>query len=147
MAISLLFRPTEVSAQANDLAVRAHEALGFLFGYTPRFVFGSLLAYLVSQSHDVWLFHRLRRWTGGRHLWLRNTLSTTVSQAIDTAIYSLVVWWAVLDLPTAIELALAKYVFKVVVAVLDTPFIYWARSWDVASRDWQDAALEEGAGR
>lgn len=144
MAISLLFRPTEVSAQANDLAVRAHGALEFLFGYTPRFVFGSLVAYIVSQSHDVWFFHVIKGWTKGRHLWLRNTLSTTVSQAIDTAIYSLVVWWAVLDLPTAIELALAKYVFKVVVAVLDTPFIYWARSWGTGRNDWQDVPAEAG---
>jgi hypothetical protein len=146
MSISLLFRPTEVSTQAHDLARRAHGALEFLFGYTPRFVFGSLVAYLVSQSYDVWFFHVIRRWTRGRHLWLRNTLSTTVSQAIDTAIYSLVVWWAVLDLPTAIELALAKYAFKVVVAILDTPFIYWARSWGARSNDWQDAPLDSGSG-
>jgi queuosine precursor transporter len=145
MAISLQFRPTEVSPRANDLAVRAHGALTFLFGYTPRFVFGSLLAYLVSQTHDVWLFHKIKGWTGRRHLWLRNTLSTTVSQAIDTTIYSLVVWWAVLDLPTAIQLAGAKYLFKFVVAVLDTPFIYWARSWNVRGSDWQEPALDEGS--
>lgn len=140
MALSLAFEPTRVSAQANELAVRAHEALSFLFGYTPRFVFGSLLAYIISQSHDVWFFHWIKQRTGGRHLWLRNTLSTTVSQAIDTLIYSLVVWWAVLDLSTALQLAAAKYVFKVIVAILDTPFIYWARSWGTGANDWQDRA-------
>ncbi len=140
MAISLLFEPTEASAEANALAVDAHEALTFLFGYTPRFVFGSLVAYIVSQSHDVWFFHWIKDRTHGRHLWFRNTLSTTVSQAIDTAIYSLVVWWAVLDLPTAIQLAGVKYVFKFVVAVVDTPFIYWARSWGTGDNDWQDPA-------
>ncbi len=140
MALSLLFRPTEASPQANALAVQAHAALEFLFGYTPRFVFGSLLAYLISQSHDVWFFHWIRERTEGRHLWLRNTLSTAVSQAIDTAIYSAVVWWAVLDLRTAIQLAAAKYVFKLIVAVLDTPFIYWARSWKIDHLDWQDRA-------
>lgn len=140
MGVSLIFKPTQVSAQANDLAVQAHGALSFLFGYTPRFVFGSLVAYIISQSHDVWFFHLIKAKTGGRHLWLRNTLSTTVSQAIDTLIYSLVVWWAVLDLPTAIQLAAAKYVFKVIVAVLDTPFIYWARSWSTRDNDWQDTA-------
>lgn len=140
MAISLLFEPTQVTPQANELAVKAHAALSFLFGYTPRFVFGSLIAYIVSQSHDVWLFHVIKEKTKGRHLWLRNTLSTAVSQAIDTLIYSLVVWWAVLDLETALQLAAAKYVFKVVVAILDTPFIYWARSWGSGDNDWQDAA-------
>ncbi len=144
MAISLLFLPTEASEASNRLAVDAHEALEFLFGYTPRFVFGSLIAYIVSQSHDVWFFHWIRRRTGRRHLWLRNTLSTTVSQAIDTAIYSLVVWWAVLDLPTALQLAGVKYLFKVIVAIVDTPFIYWARGWGTGDNDWQDPARVGG---
>ncbi len=101
-------------------------------------MFGSLFAYLVSQTHDVWMFHYLKRKTQGRHLWLRNNLSTITSQAIDTVVYSTVVWWAVMDLGTAIELALAKYVFKVIIALLDTPFIYWARTWDVSKHDWHD---------
>ena len=47
----------------------------------------------------------------------------------------------VLDLPTALQLAAAKYVFKVIVAVVDTPFIYWARSWGSGDNDWQDDAM------
>jgi len=138
MTLSLLFVPTPVGEKTSKLAADAHGALSFLFGFTPRFVLGSMLAYLVSQRHDVWFFHMLKKATRGRHLWLRNTLSTAVSQAIDTTIYSLVVWWALLDLGTAIELALFKYVFKLVIAVLDTPFIYWARAWNVTRSDWHD---------
>jgi uncharacterized PurR-regulated membrane protein YhhQ (DUF165 family) len=44
-------------------------------------------------------------------------------------LYSFVVWWGVVDLETAIQLGLVKYCFKVVIAAIDTPFIYWARSW------------------
>ena len=62
------------------------------------------------------------------------------SQLVDTALYSLVVWWGIFDLKTAIELALAKYVFKVVIAALDTPFIYWARTWKLDEKDWADEA-------
>ncbi|MDA0989131.1 MAG: queuosine precursor transporter [Verrucomicrobia bacterium] len=138
MSMSLLFLPTQIGGKATRLATDAHDALSFLFGFTPRFVFGSMLAYLISQTHDVWLFHWLKHKTQGRHLWLRNCLSTMVSQAIDTIIYSLVVWWAVLDLKTAIQLAGAKYVFKFIIALLDTPFIYWARSWDTQARDWNE---------
>jgi uncharacterized integral membrane protein (TIGR00697 family) len=90
-----------------------------------------LLAYLISQSFDVWVFHRIRNATGGRHLWLRNTGSTLLSQAIDTLIYGLVVWWGLVDLVTALQLAGAKYVFKFVIAVVDTPFIYLACRWKV----------------
>ena len=49
------------------------------------------------------------------------------SQAIDTAIYSVVAWWGLVDLTTALQLGAAKYGFKLVIAVFDTAFIYWAR--------------------
>ena len=137
--LSLLFTPSadpEKQAFANSI----HGALSVLFNFTPRFVFGSLLAYLLSQTHDVWMFHLLRDKTKGKHLWLRNNVSTITSQAIDTVVYGIVVWWAIFDLRTAIELALVKYVFKVIIALLDTPFIYWAQNWDVRDRDWSGSA-------
>ena len=91
-------------------------------------IIGSLLAYYISQSFDVWAFHRIRRLTGEKWLWLRNNLSTMGSQILDTAIYSLVAWWGTVDLVTALKLGAAKYVFKLAIAMIDTSFIYWARS-------------------
>jgi uncharacterized integral membrane protein (TIGR00697 family) len=144
--LSLLFQPTAAPANAAALAGRAHEAQGFLFSMTPRFVLGSLLAYYISQTHDVWMFHWLKRKTRGRHLWLRNNASTIVSQALDTVIYALVVWWGVVDLATAIQLGLAKYLFKVIIALLDTPFIYIAREWNTHALDWFDGPGREQTG-
>ena len=126
--VGLLYAPSPDPDTAEH-ASRMHEAMSALFDYTPRFVFGSLLAYLLSQSFDVWIFHRIRKATGVKHLWLRNTGSTLLSQVIDTVIYGLVVWWGIVDFVTALQLAAAKYVFKLLIAVIDTPFIYWARSW------------------
>ena len=126
--ISLLYAPS-TAPQTAAMAASVHDATVTLFDYTPRFVFGSLVAYLISQSFDVWVYHRIRHATGGRHLWLRNTASTLLSQVIDTLIYGLIVWWGLVDLKTALQLAAAKYVFKFAIAVIDTPFIYWARSW------------------
>ena len=110
--VGLLYAPSPDPATAEH-ALRMHEAMVALFDYTPRFVFGSLLAYLLSQSFDVWVFHRIREATGGKHLWLRNTGSTLLSQVIDTLIYGLVVWWGIVDFVTALQLAGAKYVFKI----------------------------------
>lgn len=135
ISLSLLYQP----ARDPDVAVFAqsvHEATTTIFNFTPRFVFGSLLAYLISQRLDVWFFHVIKEWTEGRHLWLRNNLSTMCSQALDTVIYGLVVWWGVVDLATAMQLALAKYLFKLIIAIVDTPFIYLARSWETGDRDW-----------
>ncbi len=126
--LSLFYLPSS-DPGTNEFATNVHNAAVVLFDYTPRFVFGSLLAYLLSQSFDVWVFHWIKEKTNNRHLWLRNTGSTLLSQAMDTLIYGLVVWWGIVDLLTALQLAGAKYIFKFVIAVLDTPFIYWARSW------------------
>lgn len=128
--LSMLYLPSqrpETAAFANSV----HAATVTLFDYTPRFVFGSMAAYLISQSFDVWVFHRIREATGGRHLWLRNTGSTLLSQAIDTLIYGLVVWWGLVEFVTAMQLAAAKYVFKFAIAVIDTPFIYLGCRWKV----------------
>jgi len=127
LSFALMFQPSdrpETSAFSNDI----HNAFATILDFTPRFIAGSLLAYFISQSFDVWAFHQIRRFTGGKWLWLRNNLSTMSSQIVDTAIFSLVAWWGVVDLVTALKLGAAKYVFKVVIAMVDTSFIYWARA-------------------
>ena len=127
LSISLLFLP---SIQGNQtFSTEVHQAFVRILEFTPRFIIGSLFSYLISQRFDVWCFHKIKHWTNGKHLWLRNNLSTMASQMIDTTLYSLVVWWGVVDLETAIQLGLAKMAFKIGIAAFDTPFIYWARSW------------------
>ena len=69
---------------AGDFPREVHEAFETILNFTPRFVIGSLLAYLISQSFDVWIFHRIKRRTGESRLWLRNNLSTMSSQIVDT---------------------------------------------------------------
>ena len=127
LSISLLFLPSIQGSQTFSSEV--HQAFVRILDFTPRFILGSLFSYLISQRFDVWFFHKIKDWTDGKHLWLRNNLSTMASQTIDTALYSLVVWWGVVDLETAIQLGLAKMAFKIGIAAFDTPFIYWARSW------------------
>jgi uncharacterized integral membrane protein (TIGR00697 family) len=127
LSLALMFQPSDrpnTAAFSNDI----HNAFSTILNFTPRFIVGSLLAYFISQSFDVWAFHKIRAITGEKWLWLRNTLSTMSSQILDTAIFSLVAWWGVVDLVTALKLGAAKYVFKVIIAMIDTTFIYWARS-------------------
>lgn len=104
-----------------------------VLGASTNIVAGSLLAYLVSQNWDVFVFDKLRELTDGRHLWLRNVLSTSTSQAIDTAIFGTIAFYGApvflgigqpLARPVLIQLLLGQYLFKVGVALLDTPFVY-----------------------
>jgi uncharacterized integral membrane protein (TIGR00697 family) len=126
LSLALLYMPSDRPGTAAYSA-SIHNAFATIVNFTPRFVFGSLLAYYVSQSFDVWAFHKIKELTGERWLWLRNNGSTMGSQAIDTLIYSLVAWWGIVDLTTAIALGAAKYVFKIGIAMIDTIFIYWAK--------------------
>lgn len=127
LSLALLYAPSDrpnTAAFSNDI----HNAFATILNFTPRFILGSLLAYYISQSFDVWAFHQIKKWTGERWLWFRNNLSTMSSQILDTTIFSLVAWWGTVDLSTALKLGAAKYVFKIVIAMIDTAFIYWARS-------------------
>ncbi|MDJ0919137.1 MAG: queuosine precursor transporter [Woeseiaceae bacterium] len=127
MSLALTFQPS-TRPETAEFSGNIHDAFSTILNFTPRFIIGSLLAYYISQSFDVWAFHKIKQWTQGRHLWLRNNLSTLSSQVVDTTVYSLVTWWGVVDLKTALTLGAAKYVFKIVIALIDTVFLYWARS-------------------
>jgi uncharacterized integral membrane protein (TIGR00697 family) len=105
----------------------AQPSLETLFGFLPRVALGSLCAYLVSQFHDVWAFHFIKERTSGRHLWLRNNASTLVSQFLDSAIFCLIAFWGQFETPVFLEILGTTYVFKLFVAIADTPFIYLAR--------------------
>lgn len=94
-------------------------------------VFGSMSAYLAAQLLDVRLFHFWKRMTDGRHLWLRNNASTMVSQLVDTIIVNSIFLGFGLGLDWALvaKIIVASYVFKLLIALIDTPFIYlgvWA---------------------
>jgi uncharacterized integral membrane protein (TIGR00697 family) len=109
------------------------ETFRTVLGASTNVVLGSLLAYVVSQNWDVVVFHRIREATGGDHLWLRNVGSTATSQAIDTVIFvgvAFLVAPAVLGVGEALPLGVVaslmvgQYVLKLLIAVLDTPFVY-----------------------
>ncbi|TKX53937.1 VUT family protein [Halorubrum sp. SP3] len=102
-------------------------------GPAANIVAGSLLAYVVSQNWDVFVFHAIRDRTGEGMLWLRNIGSTATSQAIDTAIFVGVAFYAAPlllgvgnPLPGSVLLALGvgQYLLKLAIAVLDTPVVY-----------------------
>ena len=97
-----------------------------VLGPSTAIVAGSLLAYLVSQNWDVFVFHRLRDATDGDALWLRNVASTASSQAIDTVIFITVGFVALQGMPLgdAAGLIVGQYVVKLAIAALDTPFVY-----------------------
>ncbi|MFH1650314.1 MAG: queuosine precursor transporter [Candidatus Woesearchaeota archaeon] len=111
-----------IRTQVLPFSQSMHDALITVFSFTPRLVLASLVAYVISQFHDVWAFHAWKRRTKGKHLWIRNNASTIVSQFIDTVIVVVIAFYGVL--PGLIELILGIWILKVIIALLDTPFMY-----------------------
>lgn len=103
----------------------AQPAFKTLFKLAPRIVIGSLAAYLMAQHADVLIFHFLKKTTQGKFLWLRNNLSTLCSQLIDTLTFTLIAFYGVF--PNLWEILLTTYVVKIIIAALDTPFIYLSK--------------------
>ncbi|MFP4078595.1 MAG: queuosine precursor transporter [Candidatus Izemoplasmataceae bacterium] len=117
MQVALLFTPGP-----DDFA---HDALTTIFEVVPRIVLGSLTAYIVSQLLDVHLFQKIRsRYPSKGTLYLRNIGSTMMSQLVDSAIFVPIAFLGLYDTPVLLSILFTTYIIKLIVAVLDTPFIY-----------------------
>lgn len=94
--------------------------------FTPqyRIVLASIIAYLVSQHHDVWAFWKWRELTRGRFLWIRNNASTMISQLIDSIIFTIIAFYGIISFTEIINMVLSLWLFKTIIAALDTPFVY-----------------------
>jgi uncharacterized integral membrane protein (TIGR00697 family) len=95
-----------------------------VLGMVPRIVLASMIAYLVSQHHDIFAFSFWRRKTKARFLWLRNNASTMVSQALDTGLFITIAFWGTVPGSVLVNMLLTQYVIKLGIAALDTPFCY-----------------------
>ena len=96
-----------------------------VFGATVIAVFASMMAYLLAQYIDIQIFHFWKRITKGKHLWLRNNFSTFLSQFVDTfTVLFLLCSFGKIEWSLFGVLLLSGFLFKVMVAVTDTPFLY-----------------------
>lgn len=100
-----------------------------VFGQSSRAIIASMTAYLVAQLLDVRIFHFWKRFTGGRHLWLRNNGSTMFSQLLDSILVVSILFWGQLPADMIIRIIIASYIFKVLVAAVDTPLFYLGVHW------------------
>ncbi len=96
-----------------------------VFALSPIAVLASMLAYLCAQYVDIAIYHFWKRFTHGKHLWLRNNFSTFSSQFIDTlTVVSLLCIFGVLPWNLFYGLVVSGFIFKIFIALLDTPLLY-----------------------
>lgn len=101
-------------------------AMDTLFAAVPRIAVASFVAYAISQSLDIWIFDKIRNSTGDGKLWFRNLGSTLLAQLVDSVIFFTLAFAGTVPVETLIVIILTGYIVKAVVALMDTPFMYWS---------------------
>ncbi len=114
------------SGEASQIS-NMNNAFGAIFGQGMWIIVGSLTAFLISQLVDVLVFHKIKRATGEKKVWLRATGSTLVSQLIDSLVVIIIAFkigkgwsWS-----TVLSISLLNYSYKALVAIILTPVIYF----------------------
>lgn len=124
---SLLIVYTADAVPATDWSPVGNTLFKKVFGATVIAVTASMMAYLLAQYIDIQLFHFWKRVTKGRHLWIRNNFSTMLSQFVDTfSVLFLLCSFNKISWEQFGSLLLSGFLFKVIVAASDTPFLYAA---------------------
>jgi hypothetical protein len=99
-------------------------AYSAIFGQGMRIIIGSLVAFFVSQIVDVTVFHQIKKRTGHKHLWLRATGSTLVSQLVDSYIVLFIAFSGLFHWQQILAFGMMNYFYKAFMALVLTPVIY-----------------------
>lgn len=128
-AIDLVPSDFWISQKIDGETVNMNLAFKGVFGQGMWIIVGSIIAFLVGQIVDVFLFQRIKRSTGERFLWLRATGSTLVSQFIDSFVVIFIAFYINPQYNWSWQMVaaigLVNYTYKFVVAVLMTPLLYF----------------------
>jgi uncharacterized integral membrane protein (TIGR00697 family) len=131
MLLLILITSLAVNLPAAERSIN-DESYRAIFKVTIRMAIASVIAFAISQLHDMWSFDFWKRATKGRYLWLRNNLSTIVSQLIDSTIFMFIAFYKsapMWDAVFVVSLIVPYWIFKILFALLDTPFAYLGVKW------------------
>jgi len=115
---------------SQNQPLNINEAFTRVFQQGMSIILGSLVAFLVGQFLDVYIFQKLRHITKGGQIWFRATGSTLISQLVDSFVVLLVAFYwfgnPAWHLEQVFDVAITNYTYKFIVAILVTPLIYGA---------------------
>ena len=131
--LTMQLAPAEFWLEVNgkDAAGNAFDmdfAYNKIFGQGQRIIVASLIAFLIGQLVDVFVFQQLRKVTGSRYLWLRATGSTLVSQFVDSFVVLYIAFSGIFSGRQILAIGITNYIYKFLVAILLTPLIYLGHS-------------------
>jgi uncharacterized integral membrane protein (TIGR00697 family) len=130
--------PSEYFSIGNSID-KPDNAFRGIFGQGMWIIIGSMVAFLVGQVLDVVIFHRIKKVTGEKSIWLRATGSTLVSQLVDSFVVLFIAFYVGKRIQTGqgdpwslhqvLVTGTGNYIYKFVVAILLTPVIYGVHAW------------------
>jgi queuosine precursor transporter len=112
------------TSRTNQGIPDMQNAFDSIFGQGMRIIIGSLVAFLVSQIVDVTVFHKIKKRTGEKHVWLRATGSTVVSQLVDSYIVLFIAFSGIFSWQQILAIGVMNYTYKFMMALILTPVIY-----------------------
>jgi len=124
--IAIALPPAEVwlSSSHEQGVENIQTSFSAIFGQNMRIIVGSLVAFLVSQAVDVFVFQKIKKATGDKRLWLRATGSTLVSQLVDSYIVLFIAFSGLFSWQLILAIGIMNYLYKFTMAIILTPVIY-----------------------
>ena len=119
MIIAMSYRSSPIDTMGGHMNA--------MFGLNIRITLSSMFWYLVSNFGDVWLYNKLKVAMNGRHLWLRNNVSTILFNCAENFGFAFFAFGGIYDAKQILGIAVASTLVEIVVGLLDTPFLYMAR--------------------
>lgn len=105
----------------------ANDAMQVLFSLNLRISIASAVMYFISNLADVYLFNRIKDKMHGKALWVRNNASTIICNCLENFGFIALAFWGIYDGKTILTIAISTSIIEMIVAVLDTPFLYIAK--------------------
>lgn len=128
VGLAIWVKPADFWSTTNGFDM--NKAFNSVFGQSLWNIFGSITAFLIGQLVDVGIFHRIKKYTGERMLWLRATGSTVVSQMVDSFVVTFILFYwnpnFAWTFDRVLAIASVGYLYKFLIAVLITPILYLA---------------------
>lgn len=118
--IALAYTPSEFDY--------ADGAMQTLFALNLRISIASALMYFISNLADVYLFNKIKDKMNGKALWLRNNVSTIICNCLENFGFIGLAFWGIYDIKTILTIAISTSIIEMLVAILDTPFLYMAKA-------------------
>lgn len=119
MQFALMFKPSE--SDMNHIHLQA------IFTMFLRFTIASLVAFVLSSYTDILIYKNIKKLKPDfESIWIRNNVSTLLSQIVDNLIFSFIAFLGVYNIKIIISIILSTYFLKILTSIIDTPFVYLA---------------------